>query len=681
MTRRPPGAHFDGSIDSTFTEDIYERTGRTVDDNTNGTTHSETVCVSTVHESRAETEDSTGFTTYFLGDKTDTEDDRSEEHVRWQSGSQGQTRDMTCHSWGTVVRQEEVAVDGGTVSLDEDHHSDYNYEVRDWASGCASTSSSSTDHTTCHTWLHDAADVAAGVVWAPLVMPDTALTGHESGAVESTSHVSVTNGVRTSNGSDSSDTHVWAGGTVTHHNDCVYWWDYPSGSDSYETHASDASSLDGLNYVGLTLIGQGGGYPLTDVATWVGGSFDEAPIPAPGEPGAKTLGEKLADVGRAAADFGVGVVDGIGSALNPYESMVAAGKIGPIFGNTGWYTAGTIVGAVGTGIVIGAAAGGAFGLCGSALQMVAKAYSVGSAAMGIVGAVMHISQGKFGVSDALAFLPVVTWGVTKAMNWGSCFVGDTEVVTGSVAVNGVFSEEPIDDIVKDDMVLARDANDPNAPLELRRVTAVEKHEVYELTEVTLREADGDVETISTTAEHPFYVDGRGWTGAGHLESGWELSSADGQEVTVVSVATVAHPEGVAVYNLTVEGDHTFFVASGEDGALAAVWVHNSCGVPGDSFKPNAKVTKPYVRPSGAGPTAAQRAAVQGKPCVECGKVTRKQVADHIEPLCVEYYRTGTNNITLQSRADAVQAHCPECSCAQGGWLSAFCRRMKGLLGL
>ncbi len=318
---------------------------------------------------------------------------------------------------------------------------------------------------------------------------------------------------------------------MTRHYDDVFTYDngYTSGKD--ETHTVETSALDGKNYQRVTLMA-GVVDPLTGVGTWVGGSFDEAPIPAPGEPGAQTLGEKLADVGRAAADFGVGVVDGIGSALNPYESMVAAGKIGPIFGNTGWYTAGTIVGAVGTGIVIGAAAGGAFGLCGSALQMVAKAYSVGSAAMGIVGAVMHISQGKFGVSDALAFLPVVTWGVTKAMNWGSCFIGDTEVITGCVAVNGVFSEEPIDDIVKDDMVITRDANNPDAPLELRRVTAVEKHEVYELTEVTVREADGDVETISTTAEHPFYVDGRGWTGAGHLQAGEELSSADGQEVTV-----------------------------------------------------------------------------------------------------------------------------------------------------
>jgi hypothetical protein len=45
------------------------------------------------------------------------------------------------------------------------------------------------------------------------------------------------------------------------------------------------------------------------------------------------------------------------------------------------------------------------------------------------------------------------------------------------------------------------------------------------------------------------------------------------------------------------------------------------GVPGSDFTPSADVTGPYVRPSGAGPNAAQKASVQGQPCVDCGTVT------------------------------------------------------------
>jgi hypothetical protein len=44
---------------------------------------------------------------------------------------------------------------------------------------------------------------------------------------------------------------------------------------------------------------------------------------------------------------------------------------------------------------------------------------------------------------------------------------------------------------------------------------------------------------------------------------------------------------------------------------------------------------PYVRPSGA-TTAAQRASVQGLPCVDCGAITGTQVADHITPLVQEW---------------------------------------------
>lgn len=104
------------------------------------------------------------------------------------------------------------------------------------------------------------------------------------------------------------------------------------------------------------------------------------------------------------------------------------------------------------------------------------------------------------------------------------------------------------------------------------------------------------------------------------------------------------------------------------------------GVPGNNFVPNNIVTGPYVRPSGAGPTAAQRAAVQGQPCVDCGAITPKQVADHIDPLVVQYYRDGDVNVGQQSSVNAVQAHCPTCSASQGGQLSAFSKTMKQIFG-
>lgn len=104
------------------------------------------------------------------------------------------------------------------------------------------------------------------------------------------------------------------------------------------------------------------------------------------------------------------------------------------------------------------------------------------------------------------------------------------------------------------------------------------------------------------------------------------------------------------------------------------------GVPEEGFVPNAKVTEPYVRPSVLGRTADQKAAVQGKPCVECGALSKNQVADHKDPLVVQHYREGKVNVEQQRSVGAVQPHCPQCSARQGGYLSAFSRTMRELFG-
>lgn len=82
------------------------------------------------------------------------------------------------------------------------------------------------------------------------------------------------------------------------------------------------------------------------------------------------------------------------------------------------------------------------------------------------------------------------------------------------------------------------------------------------------------------------------------------------------------------------------------------------GVPEKSFVLGDNVAGPYVRPVGAGPTAAQKASVQGKPWVDCGVLSKNQVADHIDPLVAQHYRTGSVNIQQQSSLGAVQPHCP-----------------------
>jgi len=76
------------------------------------------------------------------------------------------------------------------------------------------------------------------------------------------------------------------------------------------------------------------------------------------------------------------------------------------------------------------------------------------------------------------------------------------------------------------------------------------------------------ETIRTTPEHPFFVDGA-WLPAGKVEIGDGVLSASGASSTVVGIAGIRQKQ--AMYNLAVAQAHTYFV--GEGGWL----VHNACG--------------------------------------------------------------------------------------------------------
>jgi hypothetical protein len=78
----------------------------------------------------------------------------------------------------------------------------------------------------------------------------------------------------------------------------------------------------------------------------------------------------------------------------------------------------------------------------------------------------------------------------------------------------------------------------------------------------------DGESLTTTPEHPFFTQERGWVAAGDLELGEHVRTADGTfgEVETINVRN----ETRAMYNLTVATAHTFFVGEGQ-------WlVHNDC---------------------------------------------------------------------------------------------------------
>ncbi|NSM10517.1 hypothetical protein G5C01_03915 [Moraxella bovoculi] len=92
-------------------------------------------------------------------------------------------------------------------------------------------------------------------------------------------------------------------------------------------------------------------------------------------------------------------------------------------------------------------------------------------------------------------------------------------------------------------------------------------------QVTVKNHQGDIETLQTTAEHPFWIKDTGWLKASLLEQGMILLDRNNQEVEVISQFVLPNHTDT-VYNIEVDDFHTYHV-----GRLG-VWVHNAdcCGV-------------------------------------------------------------------------------------------------------
>jgi RHS repeat-associated protein len=162
--------------------------------------------------------------------------------------------------------------------------------------------------------------------------------------------------------------------------------------------------------------------------------------------------------------------------------------------------------------------------------------------------------------------PDVPAAATRGAPIGSkkCFVAGTLVATQGGLT-------PIEDIAVGDLVWAR--SEETGELALRPVVQLFETPDQPIVEVDVESADGSVETLGTTYEHPFRVAGLGWVPAGRLQPGDRLSTHndDWREVRRVRATSPrGPPRRETVYNFEVAEDHTYFV--GESG----VWVHNLC---------------------------------------------------------------------------------------------------------
>jgi hypothetical protein len=146
--------------------------------------------------------------------------------------------------------------------------------------------------------------------------------------------------------------------------------------------------------------------------------------------------------------------------------------------------------------------------------------------------------------------------------WKACFAAQTPLRTPE-------GWKRIESFAVGDLVLSRDEHDPSGPLVAKGVEEVFVREglVWHL------HVGGQV--IRTTAEHPFFVESRGWEACRDLTIGDRLLTESGEWAVVDDLLDTG--EWQTVYNLRVADFHTYFVGCDEWGF--SVWAHNAtCAV-------------------------------------------------------------------------------------------------------
>ncbi|GAA4027034.1 hypothetical protein GCM10022232_85930 [Streptomyces plumbiresistens] len=166
-------------------------------------------------------------------------------------------------------------------------------------------------------------------------------------------------------------------------------------------------------------------------------------------------------------------------------------------------------------------------------------------------------------------------GAKAGSKAGSCiarnsFTGDTPVLMADGA------HKPIEDVEVGDTVVASDPESgETGPRKVN--TLIQGHGTKQLVEITLGTDSPNgtgAETLTATDGHPFWVPAlHRWLDAGDLTAGQWLQTSAGTWIQITAVTRHVRP--ATVYNLTVDGLHTYYVLAGQDTA-AAVLVHN-CG--------------------------------------------------------------------------------------------------------
>lgn len=121
------------------------------------------------------------------------------------------------------------------------------------------------------------------------------------------------------------------------------------------------------------------------------------------------------------------------------------------------------------------------------------------------------------------------------------------------------------------------------------VTATFRHDTSRLIDITLN----DGSRMSTTAGHRLFVAGRGWTYASALGVHDRLWDPQGREQAITALSDRKNIASVEVFDLTVDGLHTFFVQA-QGPAPVDVLVHNCLDIVSDEGVSGAHTMRDHV---------------------------------------------------------------------------------------
>ncbi|MGI5505356.1 polymorphic toxin-type HINT domain-containing protein [Lentzea sp. CA-135723] len=187
-----------------------------------------------------------------------------------------------------------------------------------------------------------------------------------------------------------------------------------------------------------------------------------------------------------------------------------------------------------------------------------------------------------------------------------CLRGRNSFVAGTRVLMADGSTKPIEQVQVGDEVVATDPT--TGETSSRKVTdlivGTGAKELVKVTVDTDGEAGDRTDSLTATGGHPFWVEDRKtWRDAKGLEPGDDLRTADGALVEVTGIAKWT--EHRTVYNLTVDGLHTYYVLVGN----ASVLVHNygaGGGTPCGAFQAMQRATELQKQAGWSGTTSVVR---------------------------------------------------------------------------